>query len=191
MKNDKTHPAAQGNETYISQNTTIIGSLRTDSSIAFDGRIEGALSSEGDVHITGTVLGDVSGQDITLTEGKVKGNLHARGDIRVNGESVIVGDMAGQNIDFNGKCKGNMTFENIVTLRSESLIVGNVSSLTVGMETGAIVRGEIHSTSETRFDESVFDDFRCVRRGRPVRRSPYRWPARTGSTGGVTGRGRR
>lgn len=159
LKNNKPNPSSQDSETYISRNTTIVGSLSTDCSIVFDGRIEGALASEGDVHITGTVIGDVSGQDITLSEGRVKGNISARGDVRINGESVIVGDMSGQNIDFNGKCKGNMAFENIVTLRSESLIVGNVSSLTVGMETGAIVRGEIHSTSETRFDEDIFDEF--------------------------------
>ena len=84
MKNSRTHPDSQPNETYISQNTTITGSLNTDSNIAFDGRIEGSLTAGGDVHITGTVVGDVSGQDITLSEGRVKGNLSAKGDMAIS-----------------------------------------------------------------------------------------------------------
>jgi cytoskeletal protein CcmA (bactofilin family) len=66
--------------------------------------------------------------------------------------------VSGQNIDFNGKCKGNLIIEEVVTLRSESLVAGNIRSFTVGMETGAAVRGEIQSTSERTIDESVFDN---------------------------------
>jgi cytoskeletal protein CcmA (bactofilin family) len=150
VKDDRSIPASQKSETYISPTTQITGSISAENSIVLDGRIN--------IRITGTVVGNVSGQDIILAGGRVKGDIFAKGDIKANTESVIIGDVAGQNMDFNGKCKGNLIIEEIVTLRSESLVAGNIRSFTVGMETGAAVRGEIQSTSERTIDESVFDN---------------------------------
>lgn len=158
MKDDRSIPASQKSETYISPTTQITGSISAENSIVLDGRINGNLSSESDIRITGTVVGNVSGQDIILTGGRIKGDIFAKGDIKANTESVIIGDVTGQNMDFNGKCKGNLIIEEIVTLRSESLVAGNIRSFTVGMEIGAAVRGEIQSTSERTIDESVFDN---------------------------------
>jgi len=158
VKEDRSIPASQKSETYISPSTHITGSINAENSIVFDGRINGNLASDRDVRITGTVVGNVSGQDVVLTGGRVKGDIFAKGDIKANTESVVIGDITGQNIDFNGKCRGNLIIEDIVTLRSESLVAGNIRSLTVGMETGAAVQGEIQSSSERTIDESVFDD---------------------------------
>lgn len=158
MKDDRSTPASQKTETYISPTTKITGSINAENSIVFDGKINGNLSSENDIRITGSVIGNVAGQDISIIGGKVKGDIFARGDIKANTETIIVGDVSGQNIDFNGRCKGNFIIEDIVTLRSESLVAGNIRSLTVGMETGAAVRGEIQSTSERSIDEKVFEE---------------------------------
>ena len=157
MRDDRMKSASQKSETYISPYTHITGSLDAENTIVFDGRIDGNLSSQGDLRITGTVVGNVSGQDIIFAGGKVKGDVFARGDIKGNADTIIVGDVSGQNIDFNGSCKGNLIIENIVTLRNEALVVGNIRSLTVGIETGAAIRGELQSTSERDVNESLFE----------------------------------
>lgn len=159
MKHQRPITDSQKTETYISPTTKITGSINSENSIILDGKINGNLSSASDLHITGTIIGDVSGQDIVIMGGRIKGDIFAKGDIKTDTETVIVGDVNAQNIDFNGKCKGNFIIDEIVTLRSESLVAGNIRSMTVGMETGAAVRGEIQSASERSIDENVFNDF--------------------------------
>jgi cytoskeletal protein CcmA (bactofilin family) len=158
LKDERASTASQKTETYISPTTKITGSINSQNSIVFDGKINGDLSSDSDIRITGTIVGNVSGQDVVIVGGHVKGDIFAKGDIKANTETIIVGDVTAQNIDFNGKCRGNFIVEDIVTLRSESLVAGNIRSLTVGMETGAAVRGEIQSTSERSIDENLFED---------------------------------
>lgn len=158
MKDDRSTLASQKTETYIGPTTKVNGSIDSENTIVFDGRIIGNLSSDNDVRITGSVIGNVTGQDISIIGGRVKGDIFAKGDIKANTETIIIGDVSGQNIDFNGKCKGNFIIDDIVTLRSESLVAGNIRSLTVGMEAGSAVRGEIQSTSERAIDEDIFDE---------------------------------
>lgn len=80
-------------ESFIGNNSTFKGEIRTNGALRIDGTLEGNITA--DWVILGeksVVKGDVNAQNI-IVGGKVEGNVRAKGLIEIKNKGRIVGDI--------------------------------------------------------------------------------------------------
>jgi cytoskeletal protein CcmA (bactofilin family) len=88
--NGKSDPGAP---TVIGHDAVLQGSIRLESSLRIDGRIEGILIVEGVASIgpTGCVIGDMFAEEDLTVGGRIEGNVSVRKHLRVTRDGCIVG----------------------------------------------------------------------------------------------------
>lgn len=93
-------------------------------------KIEGNLSSEGNVRIDGIVFG----------------NLSINGNLTIGDSSEIVGEIKARNVITNGKVEGKIYAQEKLKLEPKSVIKGDLITKTLIIEEGAIFEG--HSSMD-------------------------------------------
>ena len=130
--------------TTIARGTVIIGEINADGDVELLGSVKGKIASQGDIRANGKVIGDLIGKDIELIACAVQGNIIASGLVTVDGESVVVGDVKGENFCLDGKIKGNVTVEKEATFQPKAILAGNVTTASIAMSQGAKIQGEVN-----------------------------------------------
>jgi cytoskeletal protein CcmA (bactofilin family) len=82
-------------QNYISEDTTIKGSITTASTLTVAGAVEGNINAGGDVNVLAdaTVKGDISGPAVTIS-GKVEGRINASGRLLITAKGLVQGDIS-------------------------------------------------------------------------------------------------
>ena len=82
-------------QNYITDDTTINGSVTTGSSLTISGVVEGNVTAGGEVVVLddAVVKGDISGPDIRVA-GKVEGRINASGKLTISPVGQVIGDIA-------------------------------------------------------------------------------------------------
>ncbi|NLN66513.1 MAG: polymer-forming cytoskeletal protein [Clostridiaceae bacterium] len=99
-------------DTIIGENTTLIGSVESDSSLKIIGRVEGDIKASGDVIVleNAVIKGDIRAQNLTIA-GTVNGNLHVKNNLHLESTARVCGDMelhsfvTDEGAVFEGNCK--------------------------------------------------------------------------------------
>ncbi len=130
--------------TTIARGTVIIGEINADGDVELLGSVKGKIASQGDIRANGKVIGDLVGKDIELIACAVQGNIIASGMVTVDGESVVIGDVKGENFCLDGKIKGNVTVEKEATFQPKAILAGNVTTASIAMSQGAKIQGEVN-----------------------------------------------
>lgn len=99
-------------DTIIGEHTTVIGSMESDSSIKICGRIEGDITSKGDVVVleNAVVKGDIRAENLIIA-GTVNGNLYVNNTLHLEATARVKGDMelhsfiTDEGAFFEGNCK--------------------------------------------------------------------------------------
>lgn len=80
---------------YITEDTTIKGSITTASSLTVAGAVEGDINAGGEIAILDDALvrGDVSGPNIRV-QGKVEGRIVASGRLVISSSGSVLGDIS-------------------------------------------------------------------------------------------------
>ncbi|HWQ78493.1 MAG TPA: polymer-forming cytoskeletal protein [Anaerovoracaceae bacterium] len=130
--------------TTIAKGTVIIGEINADGDVELLGSVKGKVASRGDIKANGKVIGDLIGRDIELISCAVQGNIIASGLVTVDGESVVIGDVKGENFCLDGKIKGNVTIEKEAKFQPKAILAGNVTTASIAMSQGAKIQGEVN-----------------------------------------------
>lgn len=80
---------------YLTEDTTIKGTLTTASSLTVAGAIEGDVNAGGEIVILAdaVIKGDVSGPNVTV-QGQVEGRISASGRLLITSTGQVHGDIA-------------------------------------------------------------------------------------------------
>ncbi len=80
---------------YITEDTTIKGSITTASSLNIAGAVEGDVNAGGEITVLDDALikGDVSGPNVKI-QGKVEGRVNATGKLVISSSGQVVGDIS-------------------------------------------------------------------------------------------------
>lgn len=97
--------------TRISLGTTVRGDVSCPGSMTIEGKVEGAISAQGDVQVgsKGEVTGEIEARNITVT-GRVNGKLYADDKVQLLSGSYVDGDIHSQSLKiedsvyFHGGC---------------------------------------------------------------------------------------
>lgn len=104
------------NQSMISSEVEIIGTVKTSGSVQIEGRIEGEILSQGDVTIgkSGSVKGNLHVNSVTIA-GTVQGNIEAKDRIALKSTARLLGDLKAKRLSvedgvtFVGKSEVNPT----------------------------------------------------------------------------------
>ena len=82
-------------QNYITEDTTIKGSITTASSLTIAGAVEGDVNAGGEITVLDDALikGDVSGPNVKIL-GKVEGRVSATGRLEISSSGQVIGDIS-------------------------------------------------------------------------------------------------
>ena len=102
-------------------------SINTTSFIHQDTEINGDLSSDGSLHISGSVKGQINISQLLV----------------LDKQGSITGDLNASEAKISGKVEGEIRITGTLTLHPEARVTGNIIARNLITEAGAIVDGEI------------------------------------------------
>lgn len=146
-----------GGLTTIARGTVIIGEINADGDVELLGSVKGKIASQGDIKANGKVVGDLIGKNIELIACAVQGNIISSGLVTVDGDSVVVGDVKGENFCLDGKIKGNVTVEKEAKFQPKAILSGNVTTTSIAMSQGAKIQGEVNIPLSEKETDMSFD----------------------------------
>jgi len=150
-------PKYEGGVTTIARGTMIIGEIIADGDVELLGSLKGKIASQGDIKANGKVIGDLMGKDIELIACAVQGNIIASGLVTVDGDSVVVGDVTGENFCLDGKIKGNVTVDKEARFQPKAILAGNITTASIAMSQGAKIQGEVNIPLSEKETDLSFD----------------------------------
>ncbi len=101
--------------------------------------LDGTLTSESDVRISG----------------RVDGNLEVKGKVIVVQEGVVEGEIKAASLDIAGRVQGEMLVEERVVLKSSAHVEGNIQTTRLIVEEGATFNGRCQMGSRSVRSESI------------------------------------
>ncbi len=149
-------PSVVLKETYINSATVINGSISVKTDIVIEGRITGDVMAENNVNISGKIDGNIEGNVVCVNGGYVIGNVNAKSNLTTDSSAVIIGDIIAENFNSDGKVKGNLKISNAVSLSSNAVIFGNVTSKSINIQDGAVIKGNLQIQSPKSENDDVF-----------------------------------
>lgn len=144
----------------ISIDGTVNGDLHAESDVAIlrHGVINGCIKTKGRVSVLGKVHGAIFADGFVAEKGKVKGNLNINGDANIMKDSIIIGDIFADNTIIAGAVNGNITTHGLV-IETPAIIKGDMQSTSVQIASGAAVDGtctqNYHETKPSKFFDTL------------------------------------
>lgn len=149
-------PVVALRETYINAATVINGSISVKTDIVIEGRITGDVSAKNNVDISGKIDGNIDGDMVAINGGYVIGNVTAKSDFTSDSSAVIIGDIVAQNFRSDGKVKGNLKIGETISLSGNAVVFGNVTSKSINIQDGAVIKGNLQILSDKSENDDVF-----------------------------------
>jgi len=141
----------------VTEGTSITGSIGTDNSLLVLGTVNGDITCEGKLTISGKVVGNSFATDVFVNSPRVEGNIGCTGTLKISSGTVIIGDLSAGAAVIGGAVKGNLDINGPVILDSTSVIKGNIKAKSVQLINGAILEGFCSlEYSDSKLD-SIFD----------------------------------
>lgn len=95
----------------IGEKSQVNGDIQTEGSVFLDGKIEGNVTSQGQVVVSqkSTVTGSIKAQAVEMY-GKCKGNVETKTSLVIYGEASLIGDVVCESLTTTPGCefKGNV-----------------------------------------------------------------------------------
>lgn len=127
--------------TYITAGTIIKGDIETDGSIDIIGTVKGNVTCAGKLIVGGTIEGDVHAGEIYAGQARITGEILSDGAITVGSGTVIEGNVTASSAAIAGAVKGDIDVNGPVMIDSSAIVVGNVKTMSVQVNTGAVIKG--------------------------------------------------
>jgi cytoskeletal protein CcmA (bactofilin family) len=150
-------PRPEPGVTTIARGTVILGEINAEGDVELLGSVKGKIASQGNIRANGKIIGDLAGRDISLIACAVQGNITASGLVTVDEESVVVGDIKGENFCLDGRIKGNVTVEKEAAFQPKAILAGNVTTASIAMSQGAKIQGEVNIPLSDKDTEMAFE----------------------------------
>ncbi|MCE2740497.1 MAG: polymer-forming cytoskeletal protein [Sphingobacteriales bacterium] len=112
-------------------------------------KIQGDLSSEGDLRI----------------DGGVKGNIDIKTKLVLGVSSQVDGNIKAQNCDISGVVNGNIEVSELLTIKASAKIKGDISCCKLIIESGAIFNGKSSMVSDLN---SSISDYKSSKFAKPL-----------------------
>ncbi len=125
----------------ITAGMKIKGSLESEGSIDVQGAIEGDVSCNGKLVVTGVIKGNSSSSEFFADSAKIEGEVSTTGTAKIGVGSVIIGNISATSAVIAGAVKGDIDVQGPVVIDTSAVIMGNIKSRSVQINNGAVIEG--------------------------------------------------
>ena len=94
-----------------------------------------------------TVRGNVRGDGDLDIEGRVEGSVAVGGDLTIGETALVKSDVSGRRVVVRGAVAGNVSGDESLVLERGARVVGDLSAPSIGIRPGALVRGNVSTSS--------------------------------------------
>ncbi|NCB62913.1 MAG: hypothetical protein EOM52_04755 [Clostridia bacterium] len=129
--------------TVIAAGDVLKGSLHCAGCVDLFGEMEGNITGNGDLRLSGKLSGDAVGHNVEIHGGHIIGDITASGCAGVDSDAMVAGNIRAKDLTVNGKVKGNLEVENMLTMGETAVVLGKVSVGRISIADGAAFQGEV------------------------------------------------
>ena len=140
--------SAADNKTAASDETAIItsgmkvtGNIESIGSIEVQGVLNGDVSCNGKLVVTGKVNGNSSSAEFFADAAKIEGEVVTTGTAKIGVGSVIIGNITATSAVIAGAVKGDIDVNGPVVVDTSAVVMGNIKSRSVQINNGAVIEG--------------------------------------------------
>ena len=137
--------------TYIAPGTRIEGTLRSEGSVEIEGEFKGDILSEGTVTMHSDITGNITAKSLSIVGCSLTGDARVTGLVTLSESSSVNGNVTADTLTSSGTIIGNLDIQHNMALDATAKVVGDISTGTMTVERGAILRGSV----ETRGDATI------------------------------------
>ena len=94
------------------------------------------------------IRGEILGSSHLLVSGVVRGDSGTEGSVTVAENGAWIGTLRGHDLVIAGTVEGDLVAQDRLEIRPTARIYGTVSAARIAIGEGAVIDGEIHTTSE-------------------------------------------
>lgn len=142
METTNTLPTDVSDEvTVITEGTSLKGDLQSTGSFELKGKIDGNVTCNGKMTVTGTIKGNSQSAEFFADSAKVEGEISTTGTVKIGLGSVVVGNISASSAVIAGAIKGDIDVHGPVVVDTSAVVMGNIKSRSVQINNGAVIEG--------------------------------------------------
>lgn len=142
METTSTLPEDVSDEvTVITEGTSLKGDLQSTGSFELKGKIEGNVTCNGKMTVTGSIKGNSQSAEFFADSAKVEGEISTTGTVKIGLGSVVIGNISATSAVIAGAIKGDIDVHGPVVVDTSAVVMGNIKSRSVQINNGAVIEG--------------------------------------------------
>lgn len=134
-------PVVMDETTVITASTTLTGGLVSAGSFDIQGTVNGNVSCNGKLVVTGVINGNSIASEVFADLAKIAGEITSSGTVKIGAGSVVIGNITASSAVIAGAVKGDIDVQGPVVVDTSAVIMGNIKSRSVQINNGAIIEG--------------------------------------------------
>ncbi|MEY8390688.1 polymer-forming cytoskeletal protein [Lachnospiraceae bacterium] len=127
--------------TVITEGTSLKGDMESTGSFEMRGKIEGNVTCNGKMTVTGTIKGNAKASEFFADAAKIEGEISTSGTVKVGLGSVVIGNISASSAVIAGAIKGDIDVQGPVVVDTSAVVMGNIKSRSVQINNGAVIEG--------------------------------------------------
>ncbi len=127
--------------TIITEGTSLRGDLESTGSFELRGKIDGNVTCNGKMTVTGSIVGNTQSAEFFADSAKIEGEISTSGTVKIGLGSVVIGNISATSAVIAGAIKGDIDVQGPVVVDTSAVVMGNIKSRSVQINNGAVIEG--------------------------------------------------
>lgn len=127
--------------TIITEGTCLRGDLESTGSFELRGKIDGNVTCNGKMTVTGSIVGNTQSAEFFADSAKIEGEISTSGTVKIGLGSVVIGNISATSAVIAGAIKGDIDVQGPVVVDTSAVVMGNIKSRSVQINNGAVIEG--------------------------------------------------
>ena len=138
--------------TVIGKGARIVGTLEVAGDLEVQGEIQGDITCQNKIIVTGVVDGNITTCDVDLDNAIVTGDINCTGDLHLSTSATVAGNCAAMNVVCGGRIKGDVNAQESATFEEKAALVGNLTARDIEIQKGAVLQGSVNIRQDVYFE---------------------------------------
>ena len=129
--------------TYLAPGTVFEGNIRSQGDVEIAGEFKGNITTEGAVILHSSIEGNITANSLKLSSCSLTGDVVVNDAVAIGQHSTVNGNVTAKDLTCAGIINGDMTVTGNMMLEKTAQVTGNITTGTIAVEKGAIIKGGI------------------------------------------------
>ena len=139
----KTPSAPKAEASYLAPGTVFEGNIRSKGDVEIAGEFKGNITTEGAVILHSSIEGNITANSLKLSSCSLTGDVVVNDAVAIGQHSRINGNVTAKDLTCAGQINGDMHIAGNMLLEKTAQVTGNITTGTIAVEKGAVIKGGI------------------------------------------------